>query len=481
MKHNIIHPKKVALFDVCQTLVPVTTISDFTSRYLLSRELNSHFSWRAYGSHIAYRVLNKIGLRNVPQSRAHMAALFAGYSKKDLEASAQSYAQWLFHNVKKDVWDALVALKQKETEIILVSAGFDVYLTHFAKAIGATLVCTVLEVDAHGKYTGKIQGVDCIGVGKVSKLREMLPDFDAIDWKNSTAFGDEFSDIPMLGLVGTPCAVDPDMKLEKYARTHAWKILSTHRSKKHTDPTYLIRLDDACETMHREKWDRIERLLDMYHVKPLVGVIPQNKDSSFLYQTADPYFWNTVKKWERKGWSIGMHGYEHVYTTTNGGLVPIRHRSEFAGVPKNMQQEKIQKAWDIFVTQGIVPKYWVAPGHSFDAETLCALQACTNIRVVSDGISFCSFTQAGFLWIPVQLWKFRKFPFGTYTICLHPNTMQENDFLQLEKALKHNTTLFSSFDVVSLQKPQRSYGLHTLFAIGWWSIYSIKKVFAKKT
>ena len=41
---------------------------------------------------------------------------------------------------------------------------------------------------------------------------------------------------------------------------------------------YLIRLDDACPTMDWGKWRRMERILDKYKVKPMVGIIPENND-----------------------------------------------------------------------------------------------------------------------------------------------------------------------------------------------------------
>ncbi len=40
---------------------------------------------------------------------------------------------------------------------------------------------------------------------------------------------------------------------------------------------YFIRLDDVCPKMNIERWDTMERLLDQYKVKPLVGIIPDCK------------------------------------------------------------------------------------------------------------------------------------------------------------------------------------------------------------
>lgn len=35
---------------------------------------------------------------------------------------------------------------------------------------------------------------------------------------------------------------------------------------------YIMRLDDACEKRNIKCWDRIEKILDNYGIKPLVGV-----------------------------------------------------------------------------------------------------------------------------------------------------------------------------------------------------------------
>ncbi|MBV9949007.1 MAG: haloacid dehalogenase-like hydrolase, partial [Myxococcales bacterium] len=39
------------------------------------------------------------------------------------------------------------------------------------------------------------------------------------------AYSDSYSDVPMLSVVGHPCAVNPDLRLATLARTYAWPIL----------------------------------------------------------------------------------------------------------------------------------------------------------------------------------------------------------------------------------------------------------------
>ena len=76
---------------------------------------------------------------------------------------------------------------------------------------------------------------------------------------------------------------------------------------------YLIRLDDACPTMKKEMWDRIEALLDSYGIKPMVGIIPDNADKDLKIDEEDTFFWEKARQWQSKKWSIALHGYDHCY------------------------------------------------------------------------------------------------------------------------------------------------------------------------
>jgi predicted deacetylase len=199
---------------------------------------------------------------------------------------------------------------------------------------------------------------------------------------------------------------------------------------------FLIRLDDACPQMHVENWARIEKLLDSFDIKPIVAVIPCNQNLALMYSSPNPGFWQLVRSWEAKGWDIALHGFDHVYVTTEPGLVPYNQKSEFAGLPYAMQAEKILSGWEIFRSNNIVPKIWVAPAHTFDANTLHALSQHTTIRIISDGLGVSPYCDKGFTWLPQQLWRFRSMPFGIWTVCLHPSTMKEADFAELGQALE---------------------------------------------
>ncbi len=205
---------------------------------------------------------------------------------------------------------------------------------------------------------------------------------------------------------------------------------------------YIIRLDDACPTMNRSNWNRVFRVLDRYSIKPIVAVIPNNRDKKMIIDEYDSCFWDKVKAWQESGYSIALHGYTHIYTSKSRGIVPMNTQSEFAGVDIEIQRDKIQKGCAIFKKENIKFNIWVAPAHSFDDNTLKVLKEETSVNIVSDGVSFYPYSAKGFFWIPQQIWRFKEKRSGIWTICMHPNTMSELKFKEFEKFIEKNSDKF---------------------------------------
>lgn len=216
---------------------------------------------------------------------------------------------------------------------------------------------------------------------------------------------------------------------------------------------YLIRLDDACPTMNRNKWGRIEVILERYGVKPMVGVVPDCKDDNLNQDSYDSRFWEKVQLWQQKGWAIALHGYDHCYISRDGlkGLNPLWERSEFAGVSLVSQRDKIKKGVAILKEHNIVPKYFFAPSHTFDINTLVALREESDIKIISDTIATKPYTKHGFVFVPQLGGHCSEMILpGIWTFCLHPNTMTDEGFAQTESFISAHVHSFVSFNQLNL-------------------------------
>jgi len=140
---------------------------------------------------------------------------------------ADRYADRLMEACKPEMLARLREHQAQGYEVYLITAGLEPYLESFAQKLGAHLVATRLAIDAHGRYTGVIEGIDSLGEGKVQKLLAVIGDVDSIDWSASYACGDSMSDIPIVRMVGHATAVDPDPALAEYATENGWEVVYT--------------------------------------------------------------------------------------------------------------------------------------------------------------------------------------------------------------------------------------------------------------
>ena len=208
---------------------------------------------------------------------------------------------------------------------------------------------------------------------------------------------------------------------------------------------YIMRLDDACERLNIENWNRVEELLDKFKIIPIVGVIPHCDDIEMNIFPVYDKFWDTVDRWKMKNWEIAMHGYNHVYESKCGGINPINLYSEFAGEQFSVQYDKIINGITLMNKHNLYPKVFIAPAHTFDNNTLKILKEYTDIKFISDTIAYDAYILNDIVIIPQQTGTVRFMPFAITTCCYHPNTMNENSFIKLEKFFQKNSTKFINF------------------------------------
>ena len=215
---------------------------------------------------------------------------------------------------------------------------------------------------------------------------------------------------------------------------------------------YLIRLDDACPSQHKERWSRIETILDTYNIRPLVGIVPDNKDPKLKCQEPDMEFWDKARNWQQKGWTIALHGLHHTYHKCQGGQNPLWDDSEFVGLDYDTQLRIIRKGYEILRNEGLDVDYFFAPSHTFDLNTVRALKEI-GISHISDTIALNPYTAFGAIFIPQIGGKCRQMKLsGIYTFCFHPNIMTQKAFDDLDRFLAVNANLFTSFGNLSLDK-----------------------------
>ena len=215
---------------------------------------------------------------------------------------------------------------------------------------------------------------------------------------------------------------------------------------------YLLRVDDLCPTVNREPWFRLAALIEEHCLRPILAVVPDNRDPELRVSNHDESFWQQMRGMQRSGAAIALHGYQHRAESRGRSLVPLHRESEFAGVSALIQRTWIRTGLEMLRLQGLNPTLWVAPRHGFDGNTLKALRA-EGISVLSDGFAREPFLRGGVTWIPQQLWGPVEERTGLWTICLHVNTMRAQQFDDLATFAGGHAAQFTSVDEALAEFP----------------------------
>jgi HAD superfamily hydrolase (TIGR01490 family) len=120
--------------------------------------------------------------------------------------------------------DLVQRCRRQGHEVILVSGALDFLMERLAKHLGATgFIANRLEI-RDGYATGKLVRPVVAGPEKARLVREWARARE-VDLGECYAYSDSYSDLPMLSVVGHPCAVNPDLRLAALARTYAWPVV----------------------------------------------------------------------------------------------------------------------------------------------------------------------------------------------------------------------------------------------------------------
>ena len=209
----------------------------------------------------------------------------------------------------------------------------------------------------------------------------------------------------------------------------------------------LIRFDDIAENMNWHLMSRCEKLFDELDIKPVMGVIPDNKDKDLLIYPKKENFWNVVKNWQSKGWEIAMHGYNHIYDkdTEKKDFFKYGGKSEFFGHTLINQSNKIKKGLEIFEKNNIKIRTFFSPNHTYDINTFEALKI-SGINEVIDGYGLKPYSENDIKFIPQLFYKPFLLPFGLQTTQIHLNYWTDKDFNNFSHLINKNYKKIISYD-----------------------------------
>ena len=223
----------------------------------------------------------------------------------------------------------------------------------------------------------------------------------------------------------------------------------------------FLRMDDITPTMHWDNFEYMRQMCKELNIQPIIGVVPENQDPVLMVNEEREDFWDIMRECQAEGWVIAQHGYQHVYETKDSGLLKLKDASEFAGLTYEVQYEKLRKGQEILEKEQLHATMFMAPGHTYDKNTLRAL-ADLGFQSVTDGYAERPYRYKGLNFLPCKI-SAPKQPKAVDTICLHINGMKREDLEDVFRFVKKHRRLFVPVQDVLAAYPIRNRSILTAF------------------
>jgi HAD superfamily hydrolase (TIGR01490 family) len=213
-----------AFFDVDNTIMQGASIFHlarglYTRDFLNARDIG-RFAWQQ----AKFRVLGRENLDNVHEARETALSFAAGHTVSELTAIGEE----VFDEVMAPkVWPGTRALAQMHLDagqrVWLVTATPVEVAGVIARRLGLTGALGTVSETVDGVYTGRLVGEILHGPAKAEAVRA-LAEREGLDLARCAAYSDSANDIPLLSMVGQPCAINPDTRLRAHARENGWRV-----------------------------------------------------------------------------------------------------------------------------------------------------------------------------------------------------------------------------------------------------------------
>ena len=216
-------PQVAAFFDVDNTIMQGASMFHlaqgmYRRRFFTARDVVG-FAWMQARLRLAGE-----NAAHVEKSRSSALSFIAGHRVEDLELVIEEIFDEAMHH---RIWPGTRALAQLHLDrgerVWLVTAAPVELAELIARRMGLTGALGTVAESVDGVYTGRLVGDLLHGPEKAEAVLA-LAEREGLDLARCSAYSDSSNDLPMLSLVGNPCAVNPDKRLFNHARQHGWQV-----------------------------------------------------------------------------------------------------------------------------------------------------------------------------------------------------------------------------------------------------------------
>ena len=213
-----------AFFDVDNTVMQGASIFHLARglhrrKFFTTRDIVGAVWMQAY-----FRIVGVEDPEHIAETRASALSFIAGHTVTELEELGEEiFDEAMAHRI----WPGTRALAQLHLDqgqrVWLVTAAPIEIAQIIARRLGLTGAMGTVAEHVDGVYTGQLVGDMLHGPAKAEAIKALAAR-EGLDLEACSAYSDSVNDLPMLSLVGHPCAINPDARLRAHARAAGWQV-----------------------------------------------------------------------------------------------------------------------------------------------------------------------------------------------------------------------------------------------------------------
>lgn len=221
-----------AFFDVDNTLVQGSSLVHF-ARGLAARNYFTYGDLARFGyAQAKFQLTGRENSDDVAAGRTKALAFIEGRQTSELADVGEEIFD---ERIADKIWQGTRALAEMHLEagqqVWLVTATPYELAATIARKLGLTGALGTVAESVDGVFTGRLVGEILHGAGKAHAVRS-LAIREGLNLRRCTAYSDSINDVPMLSLVGTAVAINPDSALRDVARKRGWEIRDFRTARK---------------------------------------------------------------------------------------------------------------------------------------------------------------------------------------------------------------------------------------------------------
>lgn len=221
-----------AFFDVDNTLVHGSSLVHFARGLAARKYFTYHDVLGFLYAQAKFQLTGRENSDDVAAGRSKALSFIEGRSTAELmEVGEEIYDEI----IASKIWPGTRALAQMHLDagqqVWLVTATPYELAATIARRLGLTGALGTVAESVDGVFTGRLVGDILHGTGKAHAVRS-LAIREGLNLRRCTAYSDSYNDVPMLSLVGTAVAINPDAALRSLARERGWEIRDFRTARK---------------------------------------------------------------------------------------------------------------------------------------------------------------------------------------------------------------------------------------------------------